>query len=194
LIPFVNLTFPFATIDIYESLASNIKSLDITAQVGTVVSYASSALVDTSSIHVTTGGIRGQFNLLEKLDLFTSEGFLEVTVVAETSNFTSSKGILNTRADDGPMKVALLAPLKHRTQIESHHTARTTGMRLVYPREWEGIVEARTESGFVTMKGEGLKFIDSSPRYKKAVKGDNFDKKGTIDISNLAGPVTFILS
>ena len=193
MIPLVNLTFPVAAIDLYESLASTIKFLDITAQVGTVVSYASSVLVDKGSIHVTTGGIRGRFNLLESLDLSTSAGTLDVSIVTETSNFSSPKGILNTRADDGPMKVALLAPLKHRTQITSHHTARTAGMVIVYPREWEGIVEASTESAFVTMKGEGLNFIESRPRHKKAYKGDNFEKKGTVDISNSAGPITFIL-
>ena len=193
LIPFVNLTFPVANIDLYESLASTIKSLDITAQVGTVVSYSSSVLIDRSSIHVTNGGIRGRFNLLESLDLSTFAGSLAVSVTTETLNFTSPKGVLDTYAGDGPMKVALLAPLKHRTQITSHHAPRAAGMVIMYPREWEGIVEATTESGLVTMKGEGLEFVESRPMYKKAFKGDNFEKKGTVDISNSAGPITFIL-
>ena len=189
----MNLTFPVGDIELHESLTSNIKSLDITAQIGTVASYASRVLVDKSSIHVTNGGIRGRFNLLESLDLSTSVGPLDVSVVAETSNFTSPNGRLDTRADDGPTKVALLAPLKHRTQIVSNHAGRTEGMVVVYPREWEGIVEARTESGFVTIKGEGLKVTESSQRYKRAIKGENFEMKGAVDISNSAGSITFNL-
>src|SRR5205814_7542992 len=113
------------------------------------------------------------------LDLSTFAGSLDISVVTETSNFTSPKGVLDTYVGNGPMKVALLAPLKHRTQITSHHAARTAELVIVYPKEWEGIVEAGTESGLVTMKGEGLEFVESRPRYKKACKGDNFEKKGT---------------
>ena len=70
-------------------------------------------------------------------------------------------------------------------------------MRLGYPFDWEGKVEGFTSAGSLTMRGKELEIVESGGgirnRYEKAVKGDHWEEKGTVDISTSAGSVMFEL-
>ena len=71
-------------------------------------------------------------------------------------------------------------------------------MTLLYPQEWEGVVEAETSAGSLRLSGEGLEIVESRGgfgpnRYEKAVKGDDWESKSTVDVSTSAGSCSFAL-
>jgi hypothetical protein len=66
---------------------------------------------------------------------------------------------------------------------------------LVYPEEWEGVVEGKTMVGSISMGGTGLVIVENGggfvERYVKAVKGDDVKMKGSVYISGSAGSISF---
>lgn len=71
-------------------------------------------------------------------------------------------------------------------------------MTIVYPGEWEGVVEAETSAGSLRLSGEGLEIVESrggwGPNlYEKAIKGDDWERKSTVDVSTSAGSCLFAL-
>jgi hypothetical protein len=71
-------------------------------------------------------------------------------------------------------------------------------MTLVYPVEWEGMVEAETAAGSLMVRGKGLEIVESRGglgvnRYEKALKGEDWENKCVVEASTAAGSCSFAL-
>jgi len=193
-IPFIHLSFPYSSIDVIESLKGRIDSFDISSAAGSITSSTSSIQTTNTSIHCTAGIITGTFILGENLLISATAGSIDVEVLVDTT-IETTKATFETRADAGSTFVTLHSPLEHRNRITSRHSSKAGNVNLVYPEEWEGVVEGKTMVGSISMGGTGLVIVENGggfvERYVKAVKGDDVKKKGSVYISDSAGSISF---
>jgi hypothetical protein len=160
------------------------------------MSEATSPTTNSASIKTSAGSIRGKYSLGESLYLASQAGAINVQVTVDTS-VKSPKAIFQTQCNAGLTHVDLLSPLEHRNQIAASHRSQAGTVDIVYPKEWEGVVEGSTNAGSLRMSGEGLEIVESrgqfGMRYEKGVRGDNLEEKSTVGVSTSAGSVAFKL-
>src|SRR5947207_9837979 len=194
--PFINLSFLYSTIYISGTLKAKIGNLNLSTEAGSIRSDTTSLSTNSTDIKTSAGSIRGHYILGENLYLKSQAGSIDIKVEVDTS-IKSPKANVHTHSSAGSTLVYLLPHLKHRNQIAAVHHSQAGGMRLGYPFDWEGKVEGSTSAGSLTMRGKGLEIVESGGgfgnRYEKAVKGDHWEEKGTVDISTSAGSVMFEL-
>lgn len=80
--------------------------------------------------------------------------------------------------------------------MASIHESENGRVHVSYPPEWEGVVEASTSSDSLMLMGKGLEIVEcreNGTRYEKAVKGDDWENKATVDISTSEGSILFEL-
>jgi hypothetical protein len=194
--PFVALSFLYSQFHVAQSLDSEIGHFAITTHAGSIESKASLVRTNTSSMSTKAGSISGQYSLGRQLLLWTDAGSIFADVVVDTS-LKSPKATLWTSTQTGSTHVNLLAPLEHRNQIKSTHRTHVGSVRIKYPQEWEGVVEASTSVGSLSMSGEGLRIVALRGAlgnwYGKGVKGEDYDEKCQVNISTSVGSVVFKL-
>jgi hypothetical protein len=179
-----------------DPIKVDIDSINISTLAGSIFTE-SSLLATTTSISTHAGFIKGRYTLLKNLSLRSTAGGIDVEVLVDT-RVTSRKARFLTQTSAGSTRVNLLPPLKHRNQIAARHHSSAGSMTLIYPQEWEGVVEAETSAGSLRLSGEGLEIVESRGgfgpnRYEKAVKGDDWESKSTVDVSTSAGSCSFAL-
>ena len=193
---FVNLSFIYSGIHISETLRANIGTLDLSTEAGSIRSDTKVLNTNSTNMKTTAGSIRGHYTLGENLYLTSQAGSIDIEVEVDTT-IKSPKANFHTHSSAGSIRVDLLPALKHRNQIAAVHHAQAGSVHLAYPYDWEGKVEGSTSAGSLKMKGKGLEIVESrgsfGNRYEKAVKGDHWEEKSTVDISSSAGSVVFQL-
>lgn len=194
--PFVGLSFIYSRIHISQSLHGDIGTLDLSTEAGSINSDTTDLSTDSTNVKTAAGSIEGHYTLGENLYLTSQAGSIDVEVEVDTT-IKSPKANFQTHLSAGSTRVGLLPPLKHRNQIAAVHHSQAGNMNLVYPFDWEGMIEGSTSAGLVRMSGEGLEIVESrggfGNEYEKAVKGDHWEEKGTVEISTSAGGVVFEL-
>jgi hypothetical protein len=192
--PFVNVSFVYSTIDIDGSLNSQIDVLNIYTSAGGISSKSQSLLANTASITTSAGAITGHYSIGEDLLLKTDAGTIDIDVDVNTS-IKSPKANFETLTTAGLTKVALAKPLKHRNQISSKHTSQAGAVEVTYPLDWEGLIEASTMVGGLTLSGDGIVILESKgsflSQYQKAKKGDDYEKKSYVNLQTGAGSLSF---
>lgn len=192
LTPFVNLSFAYSNIYIDKFLSSDVDQFDVTTYSGSVVCNSSSFHSNDSNIHVSKGSIQGRYTLGKTLFLNSASG-INVDIAVDPS-IDSSNATFHTSTSSGFTNVHFLGPLRHRNQIASTHESYSGKMHVSYPLEWEGVVEGSTGSGSLMLKGDGLEIVErKGMRYEKAVKGDDWENKGTVNVSTFEGSLVFEL-
>ena len=132
----------------------------------------------------------------KSLELTSKAGFIDVDIEVNT-DIKSPEAQLITQSTTGSVTLNLFAPFKHRNRISASHRTVTGFVNVKYPEEWEGIVEASTETGSLILKGDGLKIVESGgrwvDRFEKATKGSDPNDKGAVECSTSTGSVAFVL-
>ena len=194
--PSLNLSFVYSDIHISSGASSNIDNLQISAQAGSIVSESPDLYTKYAAIKTLAGSIKGPFILGDNLSLITSAGSIDVQISPDYK-IKSTKANLETTAAAGTLHVALLAPLAHRDQITAKHTCTVGTSKIVYPQDWEGVVQAQTYAGIISMEGEGLEIVDSGghlgEKTMKGVKGEKPENKSQVEILNTMGSIRFEL-
>ena len=192
--PFINLSFIYSTIYISDTLKAKIGNLDLSTDAGSIRCDTTSLNTNSTDIKTSAGSIRGHYILGENLYLTSQAGSIDIEVEVDTT-IKSPKAHFHTHSSAGSTRVDLLPHLKHRNQIAAVHHSQAGSVRLAYPFDWEGKVEGSTFAGSLRMRGKGLEIVESGgrfgDRYEKAVKGDHWEEKGTVEISTSAGSVVF---
>jgi hypothetical protein len=177
-------------------LHANIGTLDLSTEAGSIRSDTTALNTNSTNIKTSAGSIIGHYKLGESLHLASQAGSIHIEVEVDTT-IKSPKANLQTHSSAGSIRVDLLPTLKHRNQIAAVHHSQAGSVHLAYPYDWEGKVEGSTSSGSLRMRGNGLEIVESrgsfGNKYEKAVKGDHWEEKGTVDISTSAGSVVFEL-
>jgi DUF4097 and DUF4098 domain-containing protein YvlB len=194
--PFVNLDFLYSSLEISNSLTSDIANLVISTKAGSISSNTTHLNTKSASIETHAGSIDGHFILGETLSLTSSAGEIDVEIEVNT-NIKSPEAKLETKSRAGSVAVNLISPLKHRNRISAVHESAAGNVKVRYPQEWEGVVKASTAAGLLTLKGEGLEIVERKGgfgnEYEKAVKGEDWEEKGTVNVVSAAGNVLFVL-
>ena len=196
MIPSLNLSFILSEIHVMKSMTAEIHHIDISTVAGTIISH-SPLRANIASIDTQAGIIKGRYTLGESLSLTSIAGGINAEVSVDT-RIPSPKADLLTRSNAGSTQINLLAPLKHRNQIAARHYSSAGSMTLVYPLEWEGMVEGETSAGSLRLAGKGLEIVESRggfgvDRYEKGIKGEDWEKKATVDAYTSAGSLSFSL-
>ena len=195
--PFVNLSFIYSGIHISNSLDSNIGAIDVSTQAGSISSDTSRLTTNSTTIKTSAGSLKGKYTLGEFLSLTSQAGIIDIEVTMDTS-IKSPEATFQTQTSAGSIHVNLLSPLKHRNQIISTHRCQAGSVNIIYPGEWEGVVEGSTAAGSLRMRGESLEIVEErggfGNKYERAVKGDKWEEKSSVDVSSSAGSVVFELA
>src|SRR5579871_6191971 len=146
----LNLSFVYSDIHISSSTSANVETLHISTQAGSINSDSPMLITNHTTINTLAGSIKGPFVLGEHLSLVTSAGAIDVQITPDL-NVRSPKARVETTTSAGLLKVALLAPLVHRNQIEAKHTCSLGTITLQYPADWEGVVHGQTYAGIISM-------------------------------------------
>jgi len=194
--PFLDLNFLAHSFSIDQSFRSNDMSLNISTNVGSIHSSTTQWKSDHTVIETSAGSIKGHYILGKSLELTSKVGSINVDIEVDTDT-KSPEAHLITQSTTGSVTVNLFAPLKHRNGISARHETVTGSVNVKYPEEWEGIVQASTATGSVTLKGDGLDIVESRgrwvDRFEKAIKGSDPDEKSVVECSTSTGSVAFIL-
>lgn len=194
--PFVNLAFLYSSFEISNIFTSDITDLVMSTKAGSISSNATHLNTKSTSIETHAGSIKGHFILGETLYLTSSAGSIDVEIEVNTI-LKSPEAKLETKSRAGSVTVDLLSPLKHRNRISAVHESAAGNVKVRYPQEWEGVVKASTAAGSLTLKGEGLEIVERKGgfgnEYEKAVKGEDWEEKGTVNVVTAAGSALFAL-
>ena len=169
--------------------------LDLYTVAGIIHSESPNVRSNQATIKTNAGAINGHYTLGEKLSKHSNAGAIDIQVVMDTTH-PSPSATFETKANAGLTNVHLLSPLGHRRQLASQHSSIAGSVNVVYPEEWEGVVEGSTMVGSLVMNGNGLRIVDSRGgfinHYQRAVKGD-FAGKGSANLTTTTGAVFFSL-
>jgi len=194
--PFLDLNFLAHSFSLDQSFQSNDTSLNISTHVGSIHSSTTQWKSDNTVIETSAGSINGYYILGNSLQLTSKVGSINVDIEVDT-DIKSPEAHLITQSTTGSVTVNLFAPLKHRNGISARHETVTGFVNVKYPEEWEGIVEASTATGSLTLKGDGLNIVESQgrwvDRFEKAIKGSDPDEKSAVECSTSTGSVAFVL-
>lgn len=173
-------------------MRADIGTLDLSTEAGSIRSDTTALSTNYTNIKTIAGSIRGHYSLGEGLHLTSQAGSIDIEVEVYRT-IKSSKANCHTYANAGSTRVDLPS-LKHRNQIAAVYHSQAGNVKLTYPFDWEEKVEGSTSAGSLKMKGKGLESRGRiGNRYEKAVKGNHWEEKGTVNISTSAGGVVFKL-
>jgi hypothetical protein len=119
------------------------------------------------SISSQSGRIDGSILHGRRTSLATRSGSMNVRL-----QLAAGESDLQTETGSGSQYIKVLNTGKHIQAMSSTHSSTSGSLALRYPREWEGMIEGRTQSGSWGFHGGGVDIIRRSGNYVLARKGN----------------------
>lgn len=140
----------------------------------------------------SSGTISGSYILGSTSTFRTTSGSISAYILPYAADTSTSN--LRTETHSGQTSIKILSPFRDEgepiTRLHSYHTTTSSSLTLVYPQEWEGILQGSTVSGGMTILGRDLETLSywTGPGGKKitARKGSGGSK---MHFSTLSGSV-----
>ena len=110
-------------------------------------------------VESSSSSIFGSFIFSSEASFYSKSGSIRAEVLAADW----SKARLYTESPSGSTRLTLLSPYKEPgvalSQLHSSHLSTSGSINLVYPREWEGMIEGKVRSGSVKIGGKDVKWL-----------------------------------
>lgn len=110
-------------------------------------------------VATTSGTVKGNFIMGSSAALSSFSGIIEATILPTWADKWAS--VLRTVDSSGRIAVQLLSPYfdagKPIKRLRSTHSTVSGQLKVVYPTEWEGTIDASTLTGIVQIRGDGLR-------------------------------------
>lgn len=119
------------------------------------------------SISSQSGGIDGSILHGSRPSVATESGSMNVRL-----QHAADESDLRTETGSGSQDITVLNTGKHIKAMSSTHSSTSGSLALRYPREWEGMIEGRTQSGSSGFHGGGVDVIRRNGHYVLARKGN----------------------
>ena len=107
----------------------------------------------TTAVTATKGTITGSYVLGESLTFQCAAGKVDNVQVTVNTDVSDTGGSLTSNVTMGSTTITVLTPLGSRNKIASKHTTDSGSITLQYPTAWEGVMNAKTDSGSVKTSG-----------------------------------------
>jgi hypothetical protein len=119
------------------------------------------------SISSQSGGIDGSILHGSRTSVATGSGSMNVRL-----QHAADESDLRTETGSGSQDITVLNTGKHIKAMSSTHSSTSGSVALRYPKEWEGMIEGRTQSGSSGFHGGGVDVIRRNGHYVLARKGN----------------------
>ncbi|KAK3070208.1 hypothetical protein LTR53_010856 [Teratosphaeriaceae sp. CCFEE 6253] len=127
------------------------------------------------SINSHSGSIGGSLIHGRKTSVVCHSG--SVTLSFTLSGANTDASTLSTLSESGYSDITVLSPgllsmaSTSIKQLSSTHATKSGSLSLHYPSDWEGTIEGRSQSGGLTLHGQGIEIVQQGPHYVYAKKG-----------------------
>lgn len=152
-----------------------------------VLNFKALPIVQASAPGNSSGAVRGTF------DTHTVSGVTDIEVLdplfIDSKSASEQQLHPNSSKDDKPKKLR---------NLQSKHSSNSGDISVVYPKAWEGSVHEKTVSGAIVAKGSGMRTIRERKgwAYNELLARKGVENKGEgcmVEMSNIAGPLTFLI-
>ncbi|THY71973.1 hypothetical protein D6C87_02553 [Aureobasidium pullulans] len=140
-----------------ETVSGSIKAIfPVSGTVEDIPSRLYSTKIDSKS-----GSIHGDYIHGLNTDIYTASGSIDTNILPYSANSTGSW--LRTETVNGGIRVNVLPPYENPKDIlkrlRSVHKTKSGSLKIKYPQQWEGKIEAVTMSGHVDLDGKDVKVL-----------------------------------
>ncbi|THY97074.1 hypothetical protein D6C93_04578 [Aureobasidium pullulans] len=140
-----------------ETVSGSIKAIfPVSGTVEDIPSRLYSTKIDSKS-----GSIHGDYIHGLNTDIYTASGSIDTNILPCSANSTGSW--LRTETVNGGIRVNVLPPYENPKDIlkrlRSVHKTKSGSLKIKYPQQWEGKIEAVTMSGHVDLDGKDVKVL-----------------------------------
>lgn len=150
-----------------------------------------------ADVQSSVGSISGRFLHGTNTTMRTQMGDVRVDILPYSADAYDST--LNTQNQMGTQVVTVLQPYAGTalfSRLKSKHLSDVGGIKIVYPRAWQGTVKAESGMGTVTVAGPGVEIVRKGKKgvvgmFVEAKKGEG---QGNAEVRTDRGSLDFVVS
>lgn len=141
-----------------------------------------------------SGSISGSYILGLTSTFRTTSGSISADVLPYTAAENGASS-LRTETGSGHTRIELLSPFQNKgqpmTRLRSLHKSMSSGLSLVYPQEWEGIINGGTLSGRLNIHGKDVEVlkIGETPVGKRIRARKGSDIASNLEVLTTSGSI-----